>query len=219
MVKINNMKLRFFLTGVIFVFSGLVARGQVTEVLYQSFENGEVPRVSASPAANMNYSTAYHSTGSRSLEVSQSLEEDVELYLDTLDFTNDLTIRYITLEFDHICKVPQNSGSANKMGRIYFKRANQTTWTLAGASYYNRTEGGSANFNSLSAFNTNSYSDWEGNTPISNSMWKSERFDLNNVLNPGLGPEERKVQIKFVVLMSTLETACVREKNAQWKKG
>ena len=201
------MKLRFFLTGVIFVFSGLVARGQVTEVLYQSFENGEVPRVSASPAANMNYSTAYHSTGSRSLEVSQSLEEDVELYLDTLDFTNDLTIRYITLEFDHICKVPQNSGSANKMGRIYFKRANQTTWTLAGASYYNRTEGGSANFNSLSAFNTNSYSDWEGNTPISNSMWKSERFDLNNVLNPGLGPEERKVQIKFVVLMSTLETA------------
>ena len=29
------MKLRFFLTGVIFVFSGLVSRGQVTEVLYQ----------------------------------------------------------------------------------------------------------------------------------------------------------------------------------------
>ena len=50
------MKLRFFLTGVIFVFSGLVSRGQVVEALYQGFENGETSRVSATPTSSMAYS-------------------------------------------------------------------------------------------------------------------------------------------------------------------
>ena len=54
------MKLRFFLTGVIFVFSGLVARGQVTEALYQGFETGEVSRVNGVPPSSITYSTAIH---------------------------------------------------------------------------------------------------------------------------------------------------------------
>ncbi len=184
------------------MFSGLVAQGQVTEALYQSFENGETSRVSASPAANMSYSTAYHASGSRSLELSQGTEE-VTLYLDTLDFTSDLTIRYISLEFDHICKVPTNAGSDNLMGKIYFKRANQSDWTLASASYYNRSEAGwSTHFNSLSAFSTYSYPEWESST-MTNDMWKSERFDFNNLLNTSLAPEERKVLIKFVIRQKT----------------
>ena len=101
------MKLRFLLTGVFFVFSGLVARGQVQEILYQGFESGEVSRVTTNPSTSMSFSTAYHSAGSRSLEVTQSTE-DVTIFLDTLDFTNDLTLRYITLEFDHICQIPIN---------------------------------------------------------------------------------------------------------------
>lgn len=196
------MKLRIFLTGVIFVFSGLVARGQVTEVLFQGFETGEPSRVSATPSTSMSYSTALHSTnGSRSLQLSQSTDE-VTLTLDTLDFTNDLTIRYITMEFDHICKVPTNSGGDALMARIYFKRANQSSWTLAGSSYYNMTETGTGQFSSLSAFNDQSYSEWNAST-MTNSMWKSERFDINNLLNAGVAPEERKVLIKFVIRAKT----------------
>ena len=185
------MKLRLFFTGVIFVFSGLVARGQVQEILYQGFETGETSRVWADPASNMSYSTTYYSTGSRSLEVSQSTQ-DVTLFLDTLDFTNDLTLRYIRLEFDHICQIPLNQGE-NLMGKIYYKRANQTDaqYVLVGSSYYNMSEGGSGGFNALSAFNTRSYDEWNTNT-TTNEMWRSERFDLNNILNSSLAPEERK---------------------------
>ena len=195
------MKLRLFLTGVIFVFSGLVTRGQVVEMMYQGFETGEPSHVTASPSSSMSYSTTYYSSGSRSLQFSQSTEE-VTLYLDTLDFTSDLTIRYITMEFDHICQVPTNSGTDNLMARIYFKRANQTDWTLAGQSYYNRTEGGSSNFYNTSAFNIYSYDEWNTST-TSNDMWRSERFDINNLLNSSVAPEERKVLIKFVIRPKT----------------
>jgi hypothetical protein len=193
------MKLRFFLTGVIFVFSGLVSRGQVTEMMYQGFETGETLRVTANPSTNMTFSTALHSSGNRSLELSQGTQ-DVSMILDTLDFSNDLTIRYITLEFDHICKVPLNSSSDYLMAKLYVKRANQSdaNWTLMGVAYYNRTEGGSSAFSSLSAFNRSSYSEWESNG-TTNDMWKSERFDINNVLTSGLSPSERKVMIKFEI--------------------
>ncbi len=196
------MKLRFFLTGVIFVFSGLVSRGQVVEALYQGFENGETSRVSATPTSSMAYSTTYHASGSRSLELSQSNTEDVTLYLDTLDFTNDLTIRYISLYFDHICKVPRDDG-AYQMCAIYFKRPNQPDWTRVTNTYYNMTEGGSSAFSSLQYFNNNSYPEWEGNAPITNDIWKSERFDFNNVIIPSLAPEERKLMFKFVIRQKT----------------
>ena len=200
------MKLRFLLTGVFFVFSGLVARGQVQEILYQGFESGEVSRVTTNPSTSMSYSTAYHSAGSRSLEVTQSTE-DVTIFLDTLDFTNDLTLRYITLEFDHICQIPINPED-RLMGKLYWKRANQDdwSWTLMGQSYYNMTEGGSRNFQSLSAFNNRTYDEWN-TTTTSNDMWKRERFDLNNVLHSGLAPEERKVLIKFVIRQKAGTTA------------
>lgn len=184
------------------MFSGLVSQGQVTEVLYQGFESGETSHVTATPPSSLSYSTTiYSSNGTRSLQLSQSTEE-VTLMLDTLDFTSDLTIRYITLEFDHICKIPTNSGSDALMARIYFKRKGQMDWTLCGQSYYNRTETGSSQFASLSAFNTNSYSEWN-TTTMTNDMWRSERFDINNLLNAGVAPEDRKVLIKFVIRPKT----------------
>lgn len=197
------MKLRFFLTGVIFVFSGLVARGQVTEALYQGFETGEVSRVNGVPPSSITYSTAIHAAnGSRALQFTQSTTEDVELILDTLDFTNDLTLRYISLEFDHICYVQPNSSTDLNMGTIWFKRANQTDWTRASATYYNRTEGGSRAFEELSAFNNHTYDEWTA-SPMTNDMWRSERFDFNNLLNSSLAPEERKVLVKFVLRAKT----------------
>ncbi len=196
------MKLRLFLTGAIFVFSGFVSRGQIVEALYQGFENGETSRVSASPTSGMSYSTSLHASGSRSLELSQSTTEDVTLYLDTLDFTNDLSIRYITLTFDHICRVPMNvnaDGSQQyQVTYIYFKRPNQENWTRATSTHYNTPEG-SGSFRQLTYFNTSSYSDWEGTSPTTNEMWKGERFDFNNIITPSLAPEQRKLQIKFVV--------------------
>ena len=182
MVKINNMKLRFFLTGVIFVFSGLVARGQVTEALYQGFETGEVSRVNGVPPSSITYSTAIHAAnGSRALQFTQSTTEDVELILDTLDFTNDLTLRYITLEFDHICYVQRNSSTDLNMGTIWFKRANQTDWTRASATYYNRTEGGSTAFEELSAFNNHTYDEWTA-SPMTNAGLPFGRAAASKIL-------------------------------------
>ena len=199
------MKLKAFLTGVFFAFSGLVAEGQIRTMLYQGFEEGEVSRISVSLPSSENYSTTLHSTGSRSLELGQSTQ-DVEMILDTLDFTTDLTVRYVTLEFDHICKLPRNTATDAHMGRVYFKRANQSDWTLAGSMYYNMVNGGTSSFQNLSSFSIYSYPDWNVSA-TTNEMWRSERFDFNTILPGTLAPSERKVLIKFVIRQKTSATA------------
>lgn len=214
------MKTKYLLLGAIFAVFGLTGRAQVTEMYTQGFESGETVNYSGAPSSGVRYSTTIRSVGGRSMKLVQNTTQDVELVLDTIDFTQNTTLRYIALRFDHICRVPMNSSDDFAMGMIYYKRANQTTWTALSRQEYNQSGGNgtfSNDFASSDSFKDQSYSDWwSTNVPtVSNSQWRSERFDLDNVMTSGVPASERKLLIKFVLhfrtLSGTLDTV-----NAAW---
>lgn len=191
------MKLRLFLPSVIFLFCGLVTRAQVTEMLYQDFEAGETALFSVSPTGGWGYSTTLYSLGSRSIYLQQSSSETVTLQLNELDFTQNTSLRYISLEFDHICDVAANG--AVPVCQIFYKRSNEpeSAWHTLTSLNYDRTDGGSSDFGYRASFSRNAYSDWA--SPVSNDMWKKERFNMNDVMTGSVAVSERKLMIKFVV--------------------
>lgn len=206
------MKLRFLLPSVIFLFLGLVSRAQVTEMLYQGFEVGETEMFSSTPTGSTGYTSSYQMSGSRSLYIQQSSTGDVFMQLSELDFTQLPGSRYyISLEFDHIADV--NSNGATPVCQIQYKRANEDSqnWHTLTIQNYDRTDGGSSNFSSLSSFARNSYSDW-GTNPT-NSSWKSERFNMNDVITAQVAPSERRLQIRFVLRQGTAAAAA----NGKWR--
>lgn len=196
------MKTKYLLLGAIFAISSLVAHGQMFEMYYQGFEAGETVNYTGTPTGYVRYSTPIHMGGNRSVKLVQSTTDEVELILDTLDFTTNTTLRYIALRFDHICRIQPNPGE-NYMAKLYYKRANQTTWSEMTGQEYNRTgDSFSPNFEYTSAFTENSYGDdwWHDNVPsVSNDQWRSERFDLDNVMTSSVPTNERKLLIKFVL--------------------
>ena len=195
------MKLRTLLPSIIFLMGALSARAQITQVYYQGFETGDNVTYSADQPACINYSSTIFMGGARALKLDQSTSGDVTFTLDTLDFTQDNALRYISLEFDHICAVRENSSSDFYVGRIYYKRANQNDnqWTQLTSQHYNTTDrNASSEFQMTGTFNRNSYNNWLDSNP-DNEDWVYERFDLNNALPPGLPTNERKLILKFVL--------------------
>lgn len=195
------MKLRTLLPSIIFLMGALSARAQITQVYYQGFETGDNVTYRADQPACINYSSTIFMGGARALKLDQSTSGDVTFTLDTLDFTQDNALRYISLEFDHICAVRENSSSDFYVGRIYYKRANQNDnqWTQLTSQHYNTTDrNASSEFQMTGTFNRNSYSNWLDSNP-DNEDWVYERFDLNNALPPGLPTNERKLILKFVL--------------------
>lgn len=211
------MKAKHLLLGAIFAFSGLMSQGQVQEMLTQGFETGESANYTVAPSGNRRWSTTIYNGGQRSVKLVQSTTGEVELLLDTLDFTQNTTLRYIALYFDHICRVPQNSSSDNLMGLIYYRRPNQSDWTACSSQEYNISGSYTPRFNQQGGFNEQSYADgsWYSamNATVDNDQWRSERFDLDNAIPASVAPNERKLLIKFVLrrrtLTSTLDTANV----------
>ena len=197
------MKLRLFLPSVIFLFCGLISRAQVSEMIYQGFEEGETVLFSVTPTTAANYSTTYQMSGSRSLELQQNSTEDVTLLISEIDFTQNTSLHYISLQFDHICKVPANQGDPY-MCRLYYKRVDESdnSWHQLTSVHYNMTDGGSQSFNNLGSFSNNTYLSWL-NDPLSNDLWKSERFDLNDVMTAQVPANQRKLMLKFVMKKKT----------------
>lgn len=199
------MKLRTLLPSIIFLMGALSARAQITQVYYQGFETGDNVTYRADQPACINYSSTIFMGGARALKLDQSTSGDVTFTLDTLDFTQDNALRYISLEFDHICAVRENSSSDFYVGRIYYKRANQNDnqWTQLTSQHYNTTDrNASSEFQMTGTFNRNSYNNWLDSNP-DNEDWVYERFDLNNALPPGLPTNERKLILKFVLRAKT----------------
>ena len=212
------MKLKYSILGAIFVFLGLGVHAQITEMYYQGFESGETEKFSGSPSAGVRTSTSIYMSGERSLKLVQQSDGDVEVILDTLDFTSDLTLRYIALEFDHICPIKVNGGSGgNNVGLLYYKRANQTDWTKVSSQDYNiDRDVYSTDFSSTGTFSENSYlSAWQGTTITTNEMWRHERFDLDNVMTSTVPATDRKLIIKFVLKKRTL-TSVLDTVNKAW---
>lgn len=199
------MKLRTLLPSIIFLMGALSAKAQITEMYYQGFEVGDNITYSADRPECINYSSSIYMGGSRALKLDQSTNGDVTFVLDTLDFTQDNALRYISLEFNHICAIRENSNSDFYVGRIYYKRANQNDnqWTQLTSQHYNTTDRNASNeFQMTGTFSRNSYTNWLDSNP-DNEDWIYERFDLNNALPPSLSTSERKLIIKFVLRAKT----------------
>ena len=214
------MKKIVFLSGVIFMILALPVRAQVYEMHYQGFETGESPNYTVTPDAGAVYSTVVYSSGDRSIQLRQQKTAEVEYILDTLDFTQNTSLRYIALQFDHICHVAANSPSDMYMGMIYYKRANQSDaqWTPLSRQEYNQTGATySVDFRSTGAFYMNSYNEWnDSNLVVNNTFWRSERFDLDEVMTSSLAPSERKLLIKFVLRRRTIGGQADTNKIGWW---
>ena len=119
------MKLRYFVTGLLLTVAGLTAKSQVFEMYYQGFETTEQVRFSVNPQTGYTYDSNIKKSGDNSLKLIQSSASDVVLISDTLDFTQNTTLRYIALEFDHICTAYKNGGP---------ERCRTRVWTIAKSS-------------------------------------------------------------------------------------
>lgn len=198
----NKMKKRFLLFGLIFALSVVTSRAQIYEMFSQDFENG----------TSVNYTTScstgsmagapqasIYSGGSRAMKMLNVQSAVNYLTLDTIDFSQNASLRYYTLEFQHIAFVQPLSLVARTEGCIIeVKRPGESAWTQLSSTHYNMIEGGSSEFNTLGAFHKEAYSEWSSATSASNQLWKSERFDLEALLQ-GVALTEKKLIIRFKV--------------------
>ena len=201
------MKKGFLLLGVIFLFGGLVGRAQIYEMYSQDFETGTP--VTYSVIGNGAVQTTYQSGGSRAMKLTNNSTSTVILLLDTVDFTANAQFNYYTLEFMHICYCEPTMQLVNMGGVIEVKRPGSSTWLPLTQQHYNMTDGGSAEFNRVAAFNKYSYEpDWSEPTSVNNMMWKNERFDLDMIFY-GVPPQERKLEVRFVMSKRTSGSSAV----------
>ncbi len=219
------MKTKYLLLGAIFAIFGFTARGQVFEMYYQGFESGEAVNYTVTPASGSSFSTVIYKSGDRSLKLTQLSTQDIELVLDTIDFTQNTALRYIAFTFDQICRIPANPGGDVMMATLYYKRANQASWTTITSQDYNQEgEFSSAFATGTAAFTENSYPgdpasrNWRGQvTPtVGNDQWHSERFDLDNVITPSVPVSERKLLIRLVLHYRTQTTTLDAANTAWW---
>ena len=203
---INNMKTRLFVLGAILMFLGFGAKAQVNIMYDQGFEVSDPVNYTVTPSTGFEYSTDLYVSGERSIKLVQAKNDDIVYVTDTIDFTTySSAVRFVSLEFDHICNVETNSGSDVQIGKIYVKLAQQSDAAyreLAGTEYNQDREGYSTEFRNTGTFNKESYSEWRSGT-VSNSSWKSERFDINDILTSSVPMEERQLIFRFVLKKRT----------------
>ena len=200
------MKTKYLFLSAIFVILGLSARSQVYEMYYQGFESNESVNYFVSSSTDATIVSNLVMGGQNAMKLIQSTAEDVVFITQAIDFTQNTTLRYIALEFDHICNVPVNGNNDYDVGMIYVKRANQgdeAYQQLTGNQHYNRDEEFSDDFRSMSSFSQNSYTpDWTSST-MTNEYWHHERFDIDNILTSSVPTNERLLVFKFVLKRKT----------------
>ena len=193
------MKLRYFVMGLIFALAGSVANAQVFEMFYQGFETTEQVRFTLSPSSNMVYDSTLKTSGERSLKLLQSTTVNDTLISDTIDFTTNTTLQYIALEFDHMCNLAVNSGDDIKVGKVFYKLAGQSDWRNMRTVNY---KGSCVEYRTTFTFSKNSYDEWN-HSVMTNDYWKSERFDIDDIMTGSVAPSDRKFLIMFVLYRKT----------------
>lgn len=197
------MKKRFVLFSLFFlIFGGMSVRSQVSQMYHQGFDSDESANYTVTPSNGSQLSTTIYRSGDRAIRLKQLADGDVEFIIGPLDFSQDLSLHYVALRFDHICRVRNNAASGSDIAKIFYKRENQSDeqWVQATSQHYDITEDNySSSFSSF--FNSTSYEEWSvtNNSHVSNSQWRSERFNFNNVITSSVSPNERKLMIKFVL--------------------
>ena len=191
------MKKRFLLFGLIFAVMAFTSRAQIYEMYSQNFETGTPVTYTVSGAAATQ--TNIVSGGQRAMKLTPSQTDTVRMVLDTIDFSANATLNYFTLEFQHIA-FANATGSINRVSvcNIVAKLPGQSSWTTLGSSQYNTRGEYSVEFLSTSSFYQQSYPDWEGVNSPNNTLWKPERFDLEQLFQ-GVPAQDRKLIIAFEV--------------------
>lgn len=175
------------------------SRAQIYEMFSQDFETGSSVNYTLTDATNANVQNSVYSGGSRAIRMLNVQGSINYMTLDTIDFSQMANLNYFTLEFQHIAFVSPLALTVNTEGCIIeVKRPGQASWTQLSSTHYNMTEGGSTEFNTLGAFSKYAYSAWEGSTSANNLMWKSERFDLEQLFQ-GVAVTDKKLIIRFKV--------------------
>lgn len=147
---------------------------------------------------NYSVQTSIVSGGQRALKMVHTQNSAVTLLLDTIDFSTNASLNYFTLEFMHIAFVhARRCTPPSEAMVVEVKRPDQTDWTRLNQSHYNRTEGGCLEFVSMSSFSQQSYPEWSSATAADNTLWKQERFDLEQIFQ-GVATTDKKLQIRFV---------------------
>ena len=204
------MKKGFLLLGLIFALTAFSSRAQIYEMFSQDFEAGSVVNYTTSCATSSLAGapqTSIYSGGSRAMKMLNVQNEVNYMTLDTIDFSQNAQLRYYTLEFQHIAFVDPRSLVATAEGCIIeVKRPDQSVWTQLSSTHYNIVEGGSIDFISLSSFHKEGYTEWAEATTVSNQLWKSERFDLEAIMQ-GAAITDKKLIIRFKVAARELATA------------
>lgn len=193
------MKKRYFLIGLIFALATLTSRAQILELYHQDFETGSTVNYSVSSATGAATQNSIYSGGSRAMKMTHTQSNQVILTLDTIDFSFNATLNYFTLEFQHIAFVdPLKCNPRTEVCVIEVKRPDQTNWVRLNASNYNQTESGSPDFVTLGSFSVQTYNDWRSASGANNTLWKPERFDLDQIFM-GVLTTDRKLQIRFIL--------------------
>lgn len=201
------MKRRSLLIGLISLFLCLTAQSQVVVKYQQGFEaSGETSSYTVT-SGTATPVTSLHSSGNRSLHMVRSTSGETIVELDTIDFSDNSTFQYYILEYMGISTCnPLGSQSTNITCIIEARRPTESTWTqLVGSNHYDMSwGGGSSDFAQTNSFNVKSYSEWDLNASNpNNSIWKKERFKLDNFLNGSVSLAQRKLIIRFRITART----------------
>ena len=192
----HNMKKGFTLLGLIFALGTLVGHAQIYQMYSQDFETGTPQTYTVT--GNGAVQTSIYSGGSRAMKMTNSTAGNVIVTLDTIDFSTNAGFNYYTLEFSHIAFFYPNDQMTTAGGIIEVKLPINTDWTTLTDMHYNTADGGSSEFVSYPSWHRYDYQDWSDATAPNNMLWKSERFDLENVFN-GVPPQDRKLLVRFVL--------------------
>lgn len=203
------MKKGFLLLGLIFAFSTLVTQAQIYEYYSQDFETGSPVNYQVSSPTAAASQTTIVSGGDRSLKMTHTQNQEIILTLDTIDFSANRNLNFYTLEFMHIAYVDPlkcNQSDRSSVCYIEVKLPTQSTWITLNSTHYNMSEsGGSSEFAQLASFCTESYSEWNLSSAVSNQLWKKERFDLEQIFQTVDYPN-RKLQVRFRMALRNVAT-------------
>lgn len=200
------MRKKSLLLGLIFSFLGFAASAQIITKYSVGFEpsgeNSSYTVVSGQSQTSLQTSLAL---GSRALKINHG-SSDVVIVTDTIDLSDNGQVQYFFLEFMHVCDIdPLTTASASNVCYVEYRlpEAQNNAWTrLTGNNCYDMTWGGGSNdFQQNNSFSNRSYELWQ-TSPIGNTWWKKERFNLTNQLY-NLALINRKVQFRFTVKART----------------
>lgn len=187
------MKNRSFIFGLIFAICGTASHAQVQEMYRQGFENGEPQSYTLTGQGSTQ--TTVSNGGTSAMKLSHNAQS-VVLQLNDIDLTGDATMQYFVLEFSQICNVsPSACQNANTVAVVEAKFPHQTEWTSLRSFY--TTHNGAETFPTTGSFSKNSYAEWS-QTPLSNTMWKKETFQLDNLFS-GVALSSRILQVRVTL--------------------